>query len=442
VRLCAFFVPLTYHLSPAFAALRRGRLITFLLVLLSTISYQPSAFSQGSLTPPGAPAPTFKTLQQIEPRIDLQNAPASAVTTDANYHFIINQPGSYYLSANLGVTKTNGIQINAEGVTLDLNGFQISRASGSGGTGIQIPATSHRASVRSGSIKGFDNGINSLFAGARGCAFRDLAVSACAGNGILTGGGAVLESCRAHDNSGNYGISASEGSSLTNCTASNNTVISGISAGQGSSLTNCTASNNTGFAGISTATVSSLTNCTAYNNTADYGIHAGPGCSLANCSAYANSSAASTSAGIGTAPGCTITHCTSSSNLSTASASTSTGMGIDADTGVTIKDCTTTSNKGDGILVVSSCLVTGCTSSLNGVGSPFGDGIRSNGDSNRIDGNLVVGNSLWGIRTTGTSVVVRNTATGNGTANYNVSTGTNIGPIQTPGTATSPWANF
>src|SRR5213078_103728 len=102
---------------------------------------------------------------QIEPRIDLQNAPASAVTTtNANYHFIITQPGSYYLSANLGVTKPNGIQINAEGVTLDLNGFEISRSSGSG-DGIEIPGTSHRTSVRNGSIKGFVNGINTLTTG-------------------------------------------------------------------------------------------------------------------------------------------------------------------------------------------------------------------------------------------------------------------------------------
>src|SRR6476619_3575825 len=178
-----------------------------------------SAFSQGSLTPPGAPGPTFKTLQQVEPRTDLQATPAppGVDTTNGAYHFIINQPGSYYLSANLAVTKANGIQINAEGVTLDMNGFQISRASGSGGNGIEIAAISNRAAVRDGSIRGFAQGIQSSFGAsyARGCAFRDLAVRNCTSAGIVAGDGAIVESCRAHDNSGSRGIFANIGSTLT-----------------------------------------------------------------------------------------------------------------------------------------------------------------------------------------------------------------------------------
>src|SRR5437763_9734998 len=135
--------------------------IAFAILLSAFQLFSFSAFGQGSLTPPGPPAPTMKKLDEVEPRTNLQAtpAPAGVDTSSADYHFIINQPGSYYLSANIVVTKTNGIRINAEGVTLDLNGFQISRLSPSG-NGIDILDTSHRTTIRNGSVKGFLSGIN------------------------------------------------------------------------------------------------------------------------------------------------------------------------------------------------------------------------------------------------------------------------------------------
>lgn len=74
--------------------------------------------------------------------------------------------------------------------------------------GIEIVGTAHRASVRNGSIKGFSYGVRSILSNgisARGCVFRDLGVSSCTAYGIYAGSGAVLESCRAHDNTGTAG---------------------------------------------------------------------------------------------------------------------------------------------------------------------------------------------------------------------------------------------
>ena len=398
---------------------------TALLAALFVMLHSTFVLAQGSLTPPGAPAPTMKKLDEVEARTNLQGvpAPAGVDTTNVNYHFIINQPGSYYLSANVGITKTNGIQINAEGVTLELNGFQISRSSGSGGNGIEIPATSHRANIRNGSIKGFAYGVRSLFSApglARGCGFRDLAVSNCTSTGILAGPGAILEACRVHDSSGDSGLQTFEGATLTNCTVTNSSVSRGISTA-GSAVINCTVSKSSVQYGIFAGIGASLTNCSATGNNdfsggfASYGIFAFDGSSLINCSAAANTSALTQSGGIKAENGCTLTNCTARGNVSTAAILTgSTGAGFTLSAGCTIQNSTASANSGDGIAAFSRCVVrrNHCDQNSNGAG------VHVEGSDSEIENNNVIGNDS-GIRVGvgGGNLITRNSASGNGT-NY------------------------
>ena len=66
--------------------------------------------AQGPLSPPGAPAPTMKTLEQIEPRTPISSLP-----------YTITNSGSYYVVSNLHSTG-HGIVIEVSGVTVDLMG--------------------------------------------------------------------------------------------------------------------------------------------------------------------------------------------------------------------------------------------------------------------------------------------------------------------------------
>src|SRR5210317_2053243 len=188
--------------------IRRGGLVVNLksAVLIGMVLLgSRMAWAQGPLTPPGAPAPTMKTLDeihsavgQVEARIDLAD-----VAGNASYHHVIDAPGSYYLSTNLTVSLSGGIIINASGVTIDLNGYQISRLSGSGGYGIYIASDMDDLTVYNGSIKGFSYGVRTAtVADTVGCRFEKVNFSACSSYGLRAGSSSRVIDCNAHDNTG------------------------------------------------------------------------------------------------------------------------------------------------------------------------------------------------------------------------------------------------
>ena len=121
-------------------------------VLFSVLCLATVVFGQGSLTPSGAPMPTMKTLGEIDASVSsVSNAVAQikdnartplkvdslGVNPLSGGGFLITQSGSYYLTQNLTVSSMDAIRIEADGVTLDLNGFTI-RSSGACGAAINI----------------------------------------------------------------------------------------------------------------------------------------------------------------------------------------------------------------------------------------------------------------------------------------------------------------
>src|SRR5262249_13744653 len=121
-------------------ALALALLLSFLNSELST------SYAQGSLTPPGAPAPTMKTLAQIEPRTPISSLP-----------FIISKPGSYYLTTNLTTTLSNAITISTNCVPLDLSGFTITSTATNafnGGAAILIGSGLSDLTIFNGHIRG------------------------------------------------------------------------------------------------------------------------------------------------------------------------------------------------------------------------------------------------------------------------------------------------
>jgi len=326
-------------------------------LLLSAFSFQFSAFPQGSLTPPGAPAPTMLTLSQVEPRTPVD---ATHTGSGGSAEFLIIQPGSYYLTTNVvGVSSEHGINISANNVTLDLNGFSV-QGSSSALDAIYIHAGYTNVTVRNGNISGWGN--TSPFYG--------FGIECYANNVILE---------RLKVSANRYGIYLDSSGVVRDCNYYNN------------------ASN-----GVYVAT-GTVSGCEALNNAAN-GIYVVTGA---------------------------VSDCVALNNVS---------YGIEVGNNCTVRDCTSDNNY-DGIFVNGSySQITGNTCSGNS-----DSGIEIPLTKDRIDDNTVGDNGSYGIleysQNAGNSIT-RNFAPGNFSNYYNTSGNTDFAPIQTPSTATSPWANF
>jgi len=380
---------------------------TTLIAALSCCAAAPA----GDLTPPGAPAPTMKTLDQVEPRIPLTQETAPG---DADSMFRITQPGSYYLTDNLVVLKPNrGVEIAVGNVTLDLNGFTIAGTTGSL-EGINADFGAGNVVVRNGVVQdmgasgidlsgdlcviedvhAFRNGGDGMRATGFSTRIEDCAAKDNTGRGIQVGTNSVVRDCTASQNGGN-GIALNASSVAIGCAAYQNGAdgffigtqgqISdcsarlnggdGFSTGFGAVIRNCTARDNTA-AGISLGIGSTAIGCTAYSNSLD-GVSASSDCSVIDTAVTLNSGA-----GIDAGDRATVDGCDASRNS---------GAGVDVQLASVVRDTRVSDNALEGVIARGQCLLDSLHVARNGIGNGR-NGIDLSGGENVVRQCVVVGN--------------------------------------------------
>ena len=345
----------------------------------------------GPLDPPGSPGPTDATQITALP-------------------FTITTSGTYVLRKNLtGVSGQNGISVNADNVTIDLNGFALIGPSGGGSeTAIQLGSPGNLV-VRNGSVLNWRCG--GISAGnSTGGAFDDLRLSGngagCANSAALEIGAADVANCDVFSNSYN-GLRITTGA-VTRCTATGNGQTGIVLNGAGAVVRDCASSGN--LSGISAASGGSVSGCAV---SANLGV------------------------------GITGTRVVISDNSVTGNGTAGASPGIDVMGRGIVSGNTVSGSTGDGIRVANS----GSFVTRNTLDGNANSGVYVNGTgvSNRIDGNNVYG-GMWGIYIDGNDNSIVGNSVGlvsqlrffiGGVSNA-------VGPQQgSNGTAlANPWANI
>jgi hypothetical protein len=197
-----------------------------------------------------------------------------------------------------------------------------------------------------------------------------------------------------------------------------------------------------GSRGINSGPASVVSDCIAIGNgivTGSYGIDLGRDSIAKDCVAISNNIT-----GFRADIGATVRGCSARGN----------STGFEVRNGAVITGCTAIENGQDGIRATDRCRVIGNLCIGNGFA---GTGINILGYGSVVDGNTVISNNINAVGLRGGIVciggshnlIIRNQASGNGLADYNL-TGTNavgdiitvVSPSGVPITSANPWANF
>jgi parallel beta-helix repeat protein len=418
----------------------------------------------------------------------------------AEIPFQMTHSGKATVIGNLQIADDtdNGITIDADNVTIDLNGFEITGL-GEGGTtgtysgtlsladppltsgrtfnvsGIRIDGQYGDIIVRNGSIRNWgSSGIEGI-SRVSNSLFEDLFLTGNDGDGLSVEGGNIVRNCIARLNGGR-GFYSGGGNSFTNCIAEYNggngfesldsavitecissyNEVDGFSLRDGSKISNSSAFENLqdGFVVFDNALV---LNCRSGDN-GDNGFEGASGNTFKNCTAWNNTDRGFSLAGFNSS-GNTILYCVAVDNDF---------GGFDVDNGSLIEYCFAWDNDNDsddttdadgedfGFRIESGTTIRNCVAAshgeIGGIGyaeDVDGSGILCIGSNSLIEENFVNLN-LNGVRISSTdNFALRNVATFN-TNNYNIDAGNAFGPTINLGngsiTGTSgsnnAWANF
>lgn len=392
---------------------------------------------------------------------------------------------NFVLTSDLIVSNPNlgGILLLTEGITIDLNGFEIAgvvTCTGTGsalacdpGAGVGIEGTSQdRIFVRNGRIRGFGSG--GLSTGEQSHIDR-VAVFENGGYGIRVLRGSIVRNSSTHRNAGPAGIYAAFGPTIIESCTSNANLSHGIRVDFGSSVTGSTVRDNGGFGIYAASSASKVSNSSVTDNEAggirggdrnsvvgnvvdengdgpsEHGIDVGVGSTVAE-----NTVLGSGDRGINAGAGSTVDKNTVfgsgghgilvdvGSTVSGNTVRQSVADGINANSGSSVSGNTLRQNGGDGIEVFGATFVTKNTCDNNTAA-----GVHATGGENRIDGNTATNNGIGLDVDSSGNIIVRNTARANGSNYANVVSGNTLGEVLDTNAGgglvdetTSPWANF